>query len=374
MRADSKDNDERMLRRALALAALGIGSAAPNPLVGAVVARGNRVVGQGFHVCPGERHAEAVALDDVTHRGETARGATLYTNLEPCCHVGRTPPCVDAIVRGGISRIVAAMRDPNPKVDGKGFRALRSRGVQVEVGLLRAQAMRLNEGFVKLNRLGVPFVTLKGAMSLDGRIATRSGDSKWITSAEVRRHARLLRKENEAVLVGIDTVLEDNPRLDRRPENRRLPSALLRVVLDSYLRLPRDSRLIRAPGPVVVFCASNAPGRRRRPLESLGVEVVELPVHEGRLDLEAALKWLGARGISRLLVEGGGEIHASFLERGLADHLVLYVAPRILGGRDARPLVGGDGARSVIEAIPLRKARWARVGDAWMIEGSLGEG
>ncbi|HSF16804.1 MAG TPA: bifunctional diaminohydroxyphosphoribosylaminopyrimidine deaminase/5-amino-6-(5-phosphoribosylamino)uracil reductase RibD [Vicinamibacteria bacterium] len=374
MRADSERHDERMLGRALALASLGIGSAAPNPLVGAVVARGERILGQGFHVRPGERHAEAVALDDVTHRGETALGATLYTNLEPCCHVGRTPPCVDAIARSGISRIVAAMRDPNPKVDGKGFRALRSRGIQVEVGLLRVQAMRLNEGFVKLNRLGVPFVTLKGAMSLDGRIATRSGESKWITSADVRRHARLLRKENEAVLVGIDTVLADNPRLDRRPENRQLPSALLRVVVDSSLRLPRDSRLIRVPGAVVVFCASNAPGSRRRLLESLGVEVVELPRHEGRLDLEAALKWLGARGVSRLLVEGGGETHASFLERGLADRLVLYVAPRILGGRDARPLVGGDGARSVTEAIPLRRVRWARVGDAWMIEGSLGGG
>ncbi len=207
------------MRRALALAVLGTGSAAPNPRVGAVVARGTNVIGQGYHLRPGAPHAETVALMGVEESGAKASGATLYTSLEPCCHTGRTPPCVDRIVRAGIARVVASMRDPNPRVNGGGFRALRRMGVRVEVGLLRDEALRLNEAFVKHARTGLPLVTLKGASSLDGRIATRTFDSKWITSASARRHARLLRFEHEAILVGTGTALADDPRLDRRPRS-----------------------------------------------------------------------------------------------------------------------------------------------------------
>ncbi len=361
--------DEKHMRRALALATLGRGTTTPNPLVGAVVARGARVLGQGYHRRPGEPHAEALALGQV----KSAHGATLYTNLEPCCHTGRTPPCVDEIVRSRISRVVAAMRDPNPRVNGGGFRALRSHGIEVEIGLLRDEASQLNEGFTKRAKTGLPFVTLKGALSLDGRIATRTGDSKWITSLTARRHARVLRAENDAIVVGIGTALADDPRLNRRP---RLPGAapFVRVVLDGSLRLPLGARLVTTlrEGPVVVFCGPNGAPSKRRRLSAAGIDVETVGRRRGKLDLEAVLRKLAERGLTKVLVEGGGEVHASFLEQGLADRLVLYVAPRLIGGTSARALIGGHGVGGVGEASVLRQARCTRVGDEWMIEGELG--
>ncbi len=309
------------MRRALALAVLGTGTAAPNPRVGAVVARGTNVIGQGYHLRPGAPHAETVALMGVEVSGAKASGATLYTTLEPCCHTGRTPPCVDRIVQAGIARVVASMRDPNPRVNGGGFHALRRMGVRVEVGLLRDEALRLNEAFVKHARTGLPLVTLKGASSLDGRIATRTFDSKWITSASARRHARLLRFEHEAILVGTGTALADDPRLDRRPRSRS-ESPFLRVVLDRALRLSPRSRLARSRslGPLLVFCGPGASPKRRRALEALGVEVEEISERGRkfrRLDLEELLRTLGRRGITSLLVEGGGELEGSFLDRAV---------------------------------------------------------
>jgi diaminohydroxyphosphoribosylaminopyrimidine deaminase / 5-amino-6-(5-phosphoribosylamino)uracil reductase len=367
--------DERMMRRALALALLGTGTAAPNPRVGAVVARGTRVLGQGYHLRPGAAHAETVALTCVENSGASASGATLYTTLEPCCHTGRTPPCVDRIALAGIARVVASMKDPNPRVNGGGFRALQRSGVAVEVGLLREEALRLNEAFVKHARTGLPLVTLKGASSLDGRISTRTFDSKWITSRIARRHARLLRFEHEAILVGTGTALADDPRLDRRP---RMASAspFLRVVLDRSLRLSPDSRLARsgALGRLLVFSGRGASPKRRRSLEALGVEVEEISVRgrkRRRLDLEELLRKLGRRGITSLLVEGGGELEGSFLDQRLGDRLVLYVAPRILGGREARPCIGGEGVETAAGAIRFRRVRSTRVGDGWLIEGSL---
>jgi len=375
MPSPGRDLDERLTRRALALAALGTGTAAPNPRVGAVVASGRRILGQGFHRRPGAPHAEAVALGQVEGSGGSARGATLYTTLEPCCHTGRTPPCVDWIVRAGIRRVVASMKDPNPKVNGGGFRALRRSGVAVDVGILREEARRLNEAFVKHIETGIPFVTLKGAVSLDGRIATRSGDSKWITSPIARRHARLLRAEHEAIVVGSGTALADDPRLDRRPR-APLSSPLVRVVLDRALRVSPRSRLVRSldRGPVLVFCGRDASSRRRRTLESLGVEVEEIRERGRkcrRLDLEEALRSLGRRGITSVLVEGGSELSGSFLDLKLGDRLVLYVAPKILGGRDARPWIGGDGVATAAGAIRLARTRSTRLDDGWLLEGSL---
>lgn len=362
--------DEMHMRRALALATLGRGTTSPNPLVGAVVARGARVLGQGYHRRPGEPHAEALALGQVG----SVRGATLYTNLEPCCHTGRTPPCVDEIVRSRIGRVVVAMRDPNPRVNGGGFRALRRHGIVVEIGLLRDEAFHLNEGFTKRAKTGLPFVTLKGALSLDGRIATRTGDSKWITSVSARRHARVLRAENDAIMVGIGTALADDPRLNRRVRLRGAPP-LVRVVLDGSLRLAIGARLVTTlrEGPVVVFCGPDAPAAKRRRLSAAGVDVREVGTvgRTGKLDLDAVLRNLAERGLANVLVEGGGELHASFLEQGLADRMVLYIAPRLIGGTSARPLVGGHGVSGVAEAPVLRKARCARVGDGWMIEGEL---
>jgi diaminohydroxyphosphoribosylaminopyrimidine deaminase/5-amino-6-(5-phosphoribosylamino)uracil reductase len=362
------DTDVKHMRRALALAALGRGTTSPNPLVGAVVARGDRVIGQGFHVRPGEPHAEALALAQVAN----AAGATLYTNLEPCCHTGRTPPCVDGIVRAQIGRVVAAMRDPNPRVHGGGFRALRRHGVDVDVGLLRDEASRLNEAFIKRASTGLPFVTLKGASSLDGRIATRTGDSKWITSSLARRHARILRLEHDAIVVGIGTALADDPRLNRRPRCAGA-SPFVRVVVDRTLRLPVRSRLVstRREGPVLVFCGPDAASSKRRRLLAAGVELISVPLRRGRIDLESVLRRLAERGLNRVLVEGGGELHASFIEHHLADRLVLYLAPRLLGGASARPLVGGDGVARVQSAAALGSTRCTRIGDGWLIEGAL---
>jgi diaminohydroxyphosphoribosylaminopyrimidine deaminase/5-amino-6-(5-phosphoribosylamino)uracil reductase len=363
------------MRRALALATLGTGTAAPNPRVGAVIARGRRVIGQGFHRRPGEPHAEALALSQVAASGASARGATLYTNLEPCCHIGRTPPCVDGIVRAGIARVIAAMKDPNPRVNGGGFRALRARGVSVEIGLLREEAERLNAAFLKHVETGLPLVTLKGATSLDGRIATRTGDSRWITSDLPRRHARLLRAEHEAILIGTRTALADDPRLDRRPPSP-LAKPLLRVVLDRSLRMSPRSRLAASlhRGPVLLFCGPGAPAARRETLERLGVEIEEIPVkgrRDPRLDLEEVLRRLGSRGIMSVLVEGGGELEGSLLDLRLGDRLVLYIAPRILGGRDARPWIGGEGVAAAAGAVRLRRPRSTRVGDGWLVEGFL---
>lgn len=364
----SAEIDEKHMRRALALATLGRGTASPNPLVGAVVARDSAILGQAFHLRPGEPHAEALALASVND----TNGVTLYTNLEPCCHTGRTPPCVDAILRSGVSRVVAAMRDPNPRVNGGGFHALRRHGIEVEVGLLRDEAARLNEGFVKRVRTGLPFVTLKAASSLDGRIGTRTGDSKWITSPIARRHARLLRAENDAIVAGIGTVLADDPRLTRRPRIAGA-SPFVRVVLDRTLRLPLASRLVSSSrqGAVVVFCASDASASKRRRLTSAGVEVASVPLRQGRLDLETVLQNLARRAVGRVLVEGGGELHASFIETGLADRMVLYLAPLLLGGRSAHAVIGGNGVARVKDAPVLRSTRCTRLGDGWLIEGTL---
>lgn len=354
------------MRRALALASLGRGGTSPNPLVGAVVARGDKVCGQGFHRRAGEPHAEVFAL---AQAGRRARGATLYTNLEPCCHTGRTPPCVMKIVQAGITRVVAAIKDPDPRVDGGGFRRLRRRGVEVTVGVLRSEAARLNQAFAKFVRTGLPMVTLKGAVSLDGRIATRAGDSKWITSAEAREHARLLRRENDVVMVGIGTVLADDPHLTARSGRY----ALIRTVVDTHLRLPLKAKLVRtvAEGPVVVFCGGDAPYAREEALTKRGVTVRRLPLRRHRLDLKKCLESLSTDGVTRVLVEGGGELHATLLEQGLADRFLIYVAPRLIGGREARSLVGGIGPRLMNQVKVLNRPRYCRVGDNILVDVQL---
>lgn len=360
-----------MMRRALGLAALGRGSVNPNPLVGAVVVERGEIVGQGYHRRAGEAHAEVLALRQA---GPRARGATLYTNFEPCCHTGRTPPCVGEIVRAGIGRVVAAMRDPNPRVNGGGFRALARHGIEVAVGPLGTEAVRLNQPFIKFVRQRLPYVTLKAGVSLDGRIASRTGSSKWITSSEAREHARLLRLEHDAIMVGIETVLRDDPRLTARMPRAR-SRALLRVVMDSRLRLPPRSRLLRGPGggPVLVFASRKAQAKRAARLRRLGVELEQLPLRRGRLDLRRALARLAERSVSQILVEGGGELHASFLEQGLADRLVWYVAPCLIGGREARPVFGGVGAAHPSRAARVRVRSWDRVGQEFRIEATLRE-
>jgi diaminohydroxyphosphoribosylaminopyrimidine deaminase/5-amino-6-(5-phosphoribosylamino)uracil reductase len=341
--------DERMMRRALALAARGLGETNPNPAVGCVVARGAQVVGEGFHERAGGPHAEVVALREA---GSRARGATLYVTLEPCAHHGRTPPCAPLVRDSGVARVVAAIRDPSPPVAGRGLALLRRAGIAVETGLLAGEAARLDERFLAWARRGRPFVLLKAALTLDGRVATASGRSKWITDREQRRQARWLRRLHDAVLVGIGTALADDPLLLPSPRTRR---PFLRVVLDSRLRLPERSRLALTATPrtpVLALSCAPDPSRRRR-LEAAGVEVAGVAGEAGRVSLASALGALAARGVASLMVEGGGEVLGSFLAARLADQVALFRAPLLLGGRGSRPAFGGPDPAEVRDGLRL---------------------
>lgn len=358
--ATSSTTDEQWMRRALELAASAIGEASPNPLVGALVVRDGGIVGRGVHRYAQVTHAEVLALEEA---GEQARGATLYTTLEPCSHHGRTPPCTEMIIRSGIGRVVAAMIDPNPQVCGRGLEALRQAGVRVDLGVCESEARRLNEAFITYITTGRPFVHLKIAMSLDGRIATRSRESRWITGEAARHRAHELRHQSDAVLVGIGTVLTDDPELtDRLGRPRSRP--LVRVVLDSRLRLPLESKLVRTAdeAPVLVF-TSFAEQERVEPLRARGVTVIRVPAHDHRVSLPAVLEELGRREITRLLVEGGAEVAAAFVEHRLVDKFTLFLAPRLIGGREAVPALGGRGCARLSEALTVNIIGLDRLGE-----------
>jgi len=338
------------MRRALELAARGTGETNPNPLVGCVVARGGRIVGEGFHRRAGGPHAEVVALRAA---GARARGASLYVTLEPCSHHGRTPPCAPLVLEAGIARVVTALRDPDPRVSGRGLRLLRRMGVAVTTGVCAAIAEAQNARFLTAARRGRPFVLLKAALTLDGRIATAAGESKWITSASQRRQARGLRRLHDAVLVGIGTVLADDPLLLPQPRTRR---PFTRVVLDTHLRLPLASRLVASASPrtpVLVLTASAPPARRRRALEARGVSVVEVAKAGDRVGPVAALEALFERGLSSVMIEGGSEVLGSFLDARLVDEVTLFRAPLLLGGRRSRPAFGGPDPLEIREALRL---------------------
>jgi diaminohydroxyphosphoribosylaminopyrimidine deaminase/5-amino-6-(5-phosphoribosylamino)uracil reductase len=355
-----------LMRRAIALAELGRYGASPNPFVGAVLlARDGTVVGEGAHRRFGGPHAEVEALRAA---GERARGGTVVVTLEPCSIHGKTPPCVDALVAAGVATVVAGTRDPNPAVDGAGLAALRARGLVVVEGVEEAACRDLIRRFGHWQRTGFPFVTLKLAMTADGKLAARAGRAQRITGDAARRAGYALREEHDAVLVGVGTVLADDPRLTRRlglnPEPR-----VRRAVLDTRLRTPADAALLAEdPGSVVVFCGAGATPSRRARLERAGAAVVEVEVDgTGRCDPAAALRWLSGHGVGAVLVEGGGEIHYSFLAAGLAQELVEFVAPVVLGGRSAVPAVGGLGFPSPEAGVRCRFRLVERVGEDVMI-------
>jgi len=314
--------------QALALAARGVALASPNPLVGAVLVRDGRVIGEGFHTYEGVRHAEVIALEAT---GEAARGATLYINLEPCCHTGRTGPCTQTLINAGIARVVAAMPDPNPRVASRGFRELKRARVSVHVGVRQAQAQKLNEDFAKWIKTALPFVTLKAAVTLDGRIAVQEGKPTPITSAESLARGMLLRHRADAILTGIGTLLADNPRMtDRTGEPRR--RGLLRVVVDSHLGIPLRSKLVQsADNDVAVFTVQRETAPKFRALSRAGVEVIRVRPARGRVDLNSVLRELGRRQIMSLQVEGGAELNGALLEQRLVDKMVLFYSPRIMG-------------------------------------------
>lgn len=396
---DMKDQD--YMRRAICLAKQGAGWTNPNPMVGAVIVKDGRIIGEGFHRRYGELHAERNAIAALT---ESAEGASIYVTLEPCCHYGKTPPCTEAILAQGISRVVIGSRDPNPLVSGKGAAMLREHGLTVEEDFLRAECDDLNPVFFHYIRTGKPYVVMKYAMTLDGKIAAYTGESKWITGEEARSHVQTLRGKYAAILAGIGTVLADDPMLNCRAEGAHQP---LRVIVDSNLRLPPESRICRTAReyPTVVACAVNpregAAGERARVLEDMGVRVVSFPAAGGRahvpedmgvrvvsfpaaglkddlgvsvgqerprVDLRALTEWLGSEKIDSVLVEGGGQIHETALAAGIVNHVCAYIAPKLLGGADAKTPVEGQGAPSPDEGARLGNRKLTQLGEDLLLE------
>ncbi len=350
-------DDSRFMRMALRLARRGVGRTHPNPPVGAVVVRNGRIVGRGFHRQAGGAHGEAAALQDA---GKAARGATLYVTLEPCAHHGRTPPCTDAVIAAGIKRVVIGSIDPNPHVPNRGRIKLRRAAIDVVTGVLQSDCDELNAAFFKHVTSGLPLVTLKLAASLDGRIATATGDSRWITGEDSRRYTHRLRNEHDAVLVGAETVLRDDPQLTCRLRGGRNP---LRVVVDGKLRIPTTARIVRDSRsvPTVVVTTSHAAKNRIAALEAAGVEVVRCRSKRGRIAMRDVLRVLGGRGLLSVLVEGGASIAGQFLQQRLVDRLLVFFAPKLIGA-DGRPMLDALGVRRMSEAIatgPLRIRRFA---------------
>jgi len=353
------------MRMALELAERGRGRVEPNPLVGAVVVRRGRVIGRGRHRTFGGPHAEVNAIRNA---GGDVAGGTLYVTLEPCAHHGKTPPCTDLLIRAKVRRVVVPCRDPFPKVAGAGIRKLRAAGIRVDVGVLRGPARELNAPYLKRVRTGLPYVIAKWAMTLDGRIATRTGDSKWISSPEARRYAHELRGRVDAILVGIGTVLADDPRLTCRAPGGRSPA---RVVLDSAARLPLDSRLVRSARrtPVVVATSPQAPRRRLEPLAARGCQVVAFPTRRGKVSVVRVLEWLGAMQTTNVLVEGGAEVHGAFFDAGQVDEVLAFVGPQVLGA--GRPAVLNAGVAKVAGAVRLGPFTVERLGDSVLLRGRV---
>jgi diaminohydroxyphosphoribosylaminopyrimidine deaminase/5-amino-6-(5-phosphoribosylamino)uracil reductase len=360
-------NDAAYMKLALRLAARGAGWVSPNPMVGAVVVRDGQIIGKGYHRRVGAPHAEVEAL---RRAGASAKGADLYVTLEPCNHQGRTPPCTKVILKAGVGRVVIATRDPNPRVAGDGAGFLAARGVAVEVGLLEAEARRLNEAFFKAVTTGLPLVIAKAACSLDGKIATATGESQWLTAEPTRTFAHRLRHQVDAILVGIGTVLADDPRLTTRLPHSKDP---IRLILDSRLRLPLTARVINpvSPAPTWVACRDQAPKEKVRALQQLGVEVLIMPEEAGLIALRPLLEFLGQRQIQSLLVEGGAETLGSFFDQGLVDKFYFFYAPKFLGGWNALGVLGGQGVAHLRDAPLARDLTIRRLGTDIMISGYL---
>ena len=364
------------MRLALRLARRGYGTTSPNPMVGAVLVEGGRIIGRGWHRRAGGPHAEIEALGDAQARGRKTKGATLYVTLEPCCTHGRTPPCTDAIVAAGIKRVVAGAVDPNPRHRGRAFRILRGAGIAVTQGVLAEECARLNEAFNHWIVHGTPLVTVKAGMTLDGKIATAAGESKWITGAKARACGMRLRQGADAIVVGINTVLADDPSLTVRSlksEVRRAPFAvshhrLRRIVLDARGRTPLDAKVVRDEHRAWTMVVVNRSAPKPRVADlARRVRVLVAPGTGREINLAWLLSQLGSEAVTSLLVEGGGEVNGSFLFGSLAQRVAFFYAPMVLGGRDSRRAVAGPGAGTLTESLRLADLEWRRLGPDWLL-------
>ena len=357
-------DDSKWMKRALRLAERGRGRTSPNPMVGAVLVKDGKIVGEGYHAKAGEAHAELGALKEAR---EEARGATLYLTLEPCTHYGKTPPCAPEVIEAGVKRAVIGMEDPNPLVKGKGIEILRRAGLEVEVGVLERECRRVNEAFCKYILKKEPFVILKVAATLDGKTATRIGDSKWISGEASRRFVHSMRNQVDGVLVGIGTVLRDDPLLTARVRGGRDP---YRIVLDSRLKIPEEAKVIgTSPSKAIIAATALAPKDKIEKFEKRGVQIFIFDSKEGKVDLKSCLSKLGEIGIMSLLVEGGTQVNGSFLDEGLIDKLLLFLSPKTIGDQQAPGIFDGRGVVNLQEAIALKEMKTKRVGEDILIEG-----
>lgn len=362
---------------ALSLAELALGYTSPNPAVGSVVVKHGAVVGLGHTQPPGLAHAELVALQQA---GKRAKGATIYVTLEPCCHHGRTPPCTQAIIDAGIAKAHVALIDPNPLVLGKGIMQLRKAGIEVVVGEYEDRAREINEGYIKFITTGFPFVVAKYAMSLDGKMATKSGDSRWITNNDARSYVHRLRHMVDAVMVGANTVISDNPRLSARvcgissDKGGITKVQPLRVIVDGRGRIPSSAQVFSEPGKTLVVVGKPLAGNKKKELVNVGAEIVELDAVDGIINLKDVFQLLGKRQVTSILVEGGGKLLGFLFDEGLVDKVLAFVSPIIIGGEEAARVVGGKGVSNISEALSLHNVKVANFGNDILVSGYLGSG
>lgn len=368
--------EEKYMRRAIKLAKKGSGHVNPNPLVGAVIVRDGEIIGEGYHECYGQLHAERNAIANAKKRGNSLEGSTIYVTLEPCCHYGKTPPCTEAIIEEKIERVVVGSDDPNPLVSGKGFQMLREKGIEVIPHFLKEECDAMNHVFFHYIRTGTPYVAMKYAMTMDGKIACYTGDSKWVTGEESRAHVQTLRNHYKGIMAGIGTVLADDPMLNCRIEGGRDP---IRIIADSHLRIPMDSQLVRTAGqqPLIVACLPDADEEKAAQLQEKGVEVLRIPgvttadiTEEQKevISLPVLMKELGARKIDGILLEGGGQLNESALQAGIVDRIYCYIAPKIFGGAQAKTPVEGQGLTRAADAWQFNRIGMQEFGQDILLE------
>lgn len=361
------NNDIYYMKRAIELARKGEGRTSPNPLVGAVIVKAGRIIGEGYHKYYGGNHAEIEAINNAE---ESVKGATIYVNLEPCSHYGKTPPCALRLVEEGVNKVVIGIVDPNPKVSGQGIKILEDNGIEVAVGVLEKETKELNEVFIKYIASGMPFVYLKYAMTLDGKIATTNGDSKWISNEKSRQEVHKLRNKVGGIMVGINTIITDDPSLTTRVENGKDP---IRIIVDSNCRIPPKAMVLQIESDVrtIVAVTRNADPLKVALIEETGAEVLVIKEREGRVDLKSLLKLLGNRGIDSILIEGGGNLNWSALKDELIDKVQVYIAPKLIGGVKAPTPVGGKGIDLMSEAVELYDIKRKIFNEDIMIEGYI---